>query len=80
MLFVVFKACRRVWHLETSGDLPPEFGGVRDAALQKQRAQEERRGPRELRVDYVFDVPLDIAAMLTGFRYGVRWNLTSSES
>src|SRR5215471_16045564 len=59
-----------VWHLETSGDLPPEFGGVRDEALQKQRAQEERRGPGELGVDCVFDVPLEMAAMLTGFRYG----------
>jgi hypothetical protein len=48
-----------LWHLETSGDLPPEFAGVRDAALQKQRAEEERRGPGELGVDYVFDVPLD---------------------
>jgi hypothetical protein len=36
-----------LWHLEPSGDLPPEFAGVRDAALQKQRAEEERRGPGE---------------------------------
>jgi hypothetical protein len=59
-----------VWHLEISGDLPPEFAGVRDTALQKQRAEEERREPAGLGVDYVFDVPLDVAAMLTGFRYG----------
>jgi hypothetical protein len=54
-----------VWHLETSGDLPQEF-----AALQRQRAQEELRGPGELDVDCTFAVPLDVAAMLTGFRYG----------
>jgi hypothetical protein len=58
-----------VGHLETSGDLPPEFAGLRDTAMHKQRAREERRRPGGWGVDYVFDVPLDTAAMITGFRY-----------
>lgn len=59
-----------VRHLEASGDLPPEFAGFRDVAMDKQRSQEESRGPGEWSVDYVFDVPLDTAAMITGYRYG----------
>jgi len=59
-----------VRHLEASGDLPPKFAGFRDVAMDKQRSQEESRGPGEWSVDYVFDVPLDTAAMITGYRYG----------
>jgi hypothetical protein len=49
-------------HLEASGDLPPEFAGFRDAATRKRRAQGGR-------VDYMFDVPLDVAAKITGYRH-----------
>ena len=59
-------------HLEASGVLPPGFAGFRDTALHKQRAREERRKPGEWGVDYVFDVPLDTAATITGFRHN-RW-------
>jgi hypothetical protein len=52
-------------HLETSGDLPSAFAGFRDVALDKQRAT-GKSGQR--RVDYVFDVPLDTAATITGYR------------
>jgi hypothetical protein len=61
-----------VRHLEASGDLPPEFAGFRDIAMDKQRSQEESRRPGEWGIDYVFDVPLDTAATITGYRYG-RW-------
>jgi hypothetical protein len=57
-------------HLEASGDLPPAFASLRDIARHKQRAQDEHRDPDELGVDYVFDVPLDTAATITGYRYG----------
>jgi hypothetical protein len=56
-------------HLEAIGDLPPEFAVFRDTAMHQQRAREELRRPGELGVDYVFDVPLDAAATITGFRY-----------
>ena len=48
-------------HLEFWGDLPPAFMGIWDAALQKRR----KIGG----ADYVFDVPLDAAAEVTGFRH-----------
>jgi hypothetical protein len=56
-------------HLEASGYLPPAFAEFRDLAMHKQRAEEERRKQREWGVDYVFDVPLDTAAAITGYRH-----------
>jgi len=57
-------------HLEAFGDLPPEFANFRDIAVDKQRSQ--RLEPSEWRVDYVFDVPLDTAATITGYRHNRR--------
>jgi hypothetical protein len=37
--------------------------------VHKRRSQEERRKPGEWGVDYVFDVPLDAAATMTGYRH-----------
>jgi hypothetical protein len=54
-------------HLVFWGDLPPAFIGIWDAALQKQRELDARRKPGEWGVDYLFDVPLDAAAEITGF-------------
>jgi hypothetical protein len=56
-------------HLDAAGDLPPEFAGLRDAMMARQRAEDDRRGPGRLGVDYVFDVPLDTAAVITGYRH-----------
>jgi hypothetical protein len=64
-------------HLEFWGDLSPEFIGIWGAALQKQRESDARRKPTEwgvmdlahLPVDYLFDVPLDAAAVITEFRH-----------
>lgn len=56
-------------NLEFWGDLPPGFFGSWDAALQKQREHDARRQPGELGVDYLFDVPLDAAAEITGYRH-----------
>jgi hypothetical protein len=56
-------------HLEASGDLPSGFPVLRDDAIDKQRAQQERCKPGEWGVDYVFDVPLDTAATITGYRH-----------
>lgn len=61
-----------VRHLEASGDVPPEFAGFRDIAMDKQRSQEKSRSRGEWGVDYVFDVPLDTAATITGYRHD-RW-------
>jgi hypothetical protein len=56
-------------HLDFSGDLPPSFIGIWEAALQKQRADDAMRKPGEWGVDYVFDVPVNAAAEITGFRH-----------
>jgi hypothetical protein len=58
-----------VEHLETSGDLPAGFSSLHDVALQKQRADSATRQPGGWGVDYIFDVPLDTAATITGFRH-----------
>lgn len=58
-------------HLEVQGDLPPEFTGFTEKAIARQRAEETPRKPGGLwgSVDYVFDVPLDMAATITGYRH-----------
>jgi hypothetical protein len=56
-------------NLEFWGDLPPGFSGSWDAALQKQSKHDARRKPGEWGVDYLFNVPLDTAAEITGFRH-----------
>jgi hypothetical protein len=57
-------------HLEVSGDVPAGFAGFRDMAIWKRRDQEERRKPDWGyfdAVEWVFDVPLDTAATVTGY-------------
>ncbi|TIW20974.1 MAG: hypothetical protein E5V65_07060 [Mesorhizobium sp.] len=59
----------RIWHsgdenvmdLHTTGDLPASFETLRQQAFSKQ--------DKESDVDYAFDIPLDLAAELTGFRH-----------
>lgn len=67
-----WQGSHRVWevrhdggeHLEKVGDLPPEFAGLRNIAMDKQRALAERGVSG---ADYVFDVPLETAAAVTGY-------------
>ena len=80
-------------HLDISGDLPADFTRIRDLAVEKRRAAEEpirREGrnpnewgpnsPFDLPVDYMFDVPFEVAATITGFRHdrGGGWELLTS--
>ncbi|RVD57068.1 hypothetical protein EN828_07025 [Mesorhizobium sp. M2D.F.Ca.ET.185.01.1.1] len=59
----------RVWHsgdknirdFHTTGDPPASFESLRQQAFSKQ--------DKESNVDHVFDIPLDLAAELTGFRH-----------
>jgi hypothetical protein len=59
-------------HLEVRGDLPAAFGDVRSIALEKQKTQDARRKSGEWGVDYLFDVPIDTAATMTGYRHDRR--------
>lgn len=56
-------------HLEAFGDLPSGFADFRNIAMDKQRAQKEGLNPGGWGVDYVFDVPLDTAATITGYQH-----------
>jgi hypothetical protein len=56
-------------HLEAFGDLPAGFAEFRDRAMREQRAERKRRKQGEWGVDYVFDVPVDAAAKITGYRH-----------
>jgi hypothetical protein len=66
---------RRVWsvlhesekdidHLETEGELPEPFAVIREAQFAKQKEQGDRPT-----IDYIFDVPRNLAAAVTGFHY-----------
>jgi hypothetical protein len=59
------EAEKSISHLAAAGELPPVFASIRDEQLKKQAsAGGERAG-----VDYVFDVPVEVAKALTGFRH-----------
>ncbi len=50
-------------HLQTIGKLPPMFAEIRDRLL-TQQAHEDEGG-----TDYVFDIAIEVAQELTGFRH-----------
>jgi hypothetical protein len=52
-------------HLEAEGSLPDGFDALRRERLDEQAAA----GGTETDVDYVFDVPLDAARLVTGFSH-----------
>ncbi len=53
-----------VYDLSMQGDPPDSLAAIRDGAEAKQAAAKD--------VDYIFEVPLDLAAYATGFRHD-RW-------
>jgi hypothetical protein len=62
---VMHYAERGMFDLETTGTVPEAFERIRDSAFAQQRAENEERAE----VDYVFDVPVDLAEEITGFRH-----------
>ena len=65
---------RRVWslshnseegikHLEEGGSPPKAFAAIKERAFQRQR-EKDAEG-----VDYIFDVPLELARFLTGYKH-----------
>ncbi|XAL98776.1 hypothetical protein OT109_14450 [Phycisphaeraceae bacterium D3-23] len=52
-------------HLETEGDLPDCFASIRDGLFAEQ-AQFDAERPQ---VDYIFDIPVQVAKALTGYDY-----------
>lgn len=62
---VTHNAQESIENLETDGELPPAFASLRDDHLAKQAAA----GGRKANVDYVFDVPVEVARSFTDYRY-----------
>ena len=71
-----WKEGQRVWslthdaqrdmeHLQTEGELPAAFAGIRD----RLRSEQQAAGGRKAEVDYIFDLPVELAATLTGYRH-----------
>ena len=46
-------------HLDVQGEPPPEFTAIRDALLSKSKPG----------VDYIFDIPVETAKSVTGYRH-----------
>ena len=49
-------------HLDVQGEPPPEFAAIRDQKLAEQAAGDSD-------VDYLFDIPVETARRLTGYRH-----------
>src|SRR5215472_7624048 len=64
---IAHDAQRSIDHLEVSGELPPFFVEIRNRRFGEQSAQ---RGAAPA-VDFVFDVPLEVAQRLVGFKHDV---------
>jgi hypothetical protein len=62
---VTHDAQRDMEHLQTEGDLPAAFASIRD----RLRSEQQKAGGRKADVDYIFDVPVELAQTLTGYRH-----------
>jgi hypothetical protein len=60
---VIHDAQRGIENLEAEGELPEAFVSIRDRLLSRQRAE----GPKSC--DYVFDIPVETAMSVTGYRH-----------
>jgi hypothetical protein len=62
---VVHDAQEGMFNLSTSGQLPSEFAGIYTSLKDKQ----EEAGGIEANVDYIHDVPVTLAQVVTSFRH-----------
>ena len=62
---VVHDAQKDILHLEVNGSPPANFAAIRDRLI----AQQLREDPQKPEVDYVFDIPVELAKELTTYRY-----------
>jgi hypothetical protein len=68
---VVHESDHRVDHLEVEGHVPEPFNEIRREAVEAQRKEDSqpRAGGEAVGVDYIFDVPIRLAAALTGYSH-----------
>jgi hypothetical protein len=62
---VTHESGKGIYDLSIDGDLPGSFAGVRD---QLSKRQDNAAGDKP-RVDYIFDIPVQLAADLCGYRH-----------
>ena len=62
---VTHDAQRDMEHLQAEGELPAVFTSIRD----RLRAEQQEAGGRRADVDHIFDVPVELAQTLTGYRH-----------
>ena len=55
-----------VYHLDISGQLPPDFEDIRREII----ARQDEDGGEDAGCDHVFDVPADVAKVICGFKFG----------
>ena len=67
---VIHDAQQSLHHLSVSGDPPEEFLAIKGRLFGEQ--EKEDAGSAE--VDFVFDIPIELAASITGFRHDL-WEI-----
>lgn len=67
---VIHDAQQSLHDLSVSGDPPEEFPAIKDGLFGEQ--EKEDAGSAE--VDFVFDIPIELAASITGFRHDL-WEI-----
>jgi hypothetical protein len=71
---VVHDPDNGTYHLGVQGDPPAELESIRRAAV----AEQEAEGGEDAGVDYISDVPLDLAKTICGFKHDDDWPETLS--
>lgn len=78
---VTHDAQRGHEHFVAEGDLPPDYAAIRDRLLAKQRQEDVEKPPSaraaqrksgdfsQMRCDYLFNIPVDLAQALTGYTH-----------
>ena len=61
---VVHDAQKGVMHLDVRGAPPSSYSAIRERLF-----AEQAKAGSDAEVDYIFDIPVDLACELTGFRY-----------
>ena len=64
---VCHKGDREMEHLEVKGEPPGSFGAIRD----RMRSQQAAEGGDKAEVDYIFEIPVELALSLTGYRHDI---------
>lgn len=62
---VTHDAQRDMGHLQVEGELPATFASIRD----RLRSEQQTAGGSKADVDYIFDIPVELAQTLTGYRH-----------